>query len=181
MHKKLKRGQHITKMVISRKKKNLFLLMMAQNGGNVSKAAYAAGFSHTSYLHALRREDEDFADKWDEALVAGCDVLEAEMWRRGHDGIMEPVFYKGEIVSYTLAYSDALLLAMVKARMPDKYRDNRMGGGSTINFGIAVLPITAPNEDSWEQRAVDMHTKQEVIQLEAKPVENTLKSMKRGD
>ena len=37
---------------------------------------------------------------------------------------MEPEYYKGEVVGHTRKYSDALLMFLLKANRPDKYRDN---------------------------------------------------------
>ena len=40
-----------------------------------------------------------------------------------HEGLRKPVWYKGKIVGYETEYSDTLLLAMLKANNPDKFRD----------------------------------------------------------
>jgi hypothetical protein len=40
-----------------------------------------------------------------------------------HEGLRKPVWYKGKIVGYETEYSDTLLLAVLKANNPDKFRD----------------------------------------------------------
>lgn len=145
------------------------------------EAAKAVGYTDPTFLMRVRREDEDFAEQWDLALEGAKAVLEAEATRRAVEGVLEPVFFKGTVVGYKTNYSDTLLLARLK-RLDPGYRDNRSGSGDTnINFGVAILPMTAKNDDDWENRAIDMHSDQKVIELEAKPVENTLKKVTRGD
>ena len=43
--------------------------------------------------------------------------------RRAKDGVLKPVFYKGEIVGSIPQYSDNLLMFRLKALRPDKYRE----------------------------------------------------------
>lgn len=171
-----------TRVMLSQRKRKIFLDTLAKTG-KVNDSAHAAGFTTTVFLHKLRKEDEDFAEAWDLAVHAAADMLEAEAHRRAVDGTMEPVFYKGEVVGHKVNYSDALLLAMLRAARPDKY--NRGGGDTNVNvkFGIAVLPMTNQNEDDWEKGAIEMHKGQEFFEIKdfealdgAKP-----SSVQRGD
>lgn len=168
-----------TRVALSRKKRKVFLDVLAKTG-NVSFSAQAAGYTTTIFLHKTRREDEDFAEAWDQALQAAGDVVEAEAYRRAIEGVLEPNYYKGDVVGYTPKYSDTLLLAILKKLKPE-YREGGRGGDMNINFGIAVLPMTANDESGWEQRAVQMHNGQTLVEIEAKPVENELMKVKRGD
>ena len=43
--------------------------------------------------------------------------------RRALEGGEEPVFYQGKIVGSVRKYSDTLLMFMLKARRPERYRD----------------------------------------------------------
>ena len=173
-------GRAISKIEISRKKRNAFLKALALSG-RVSEAAHACGYQDTAFLHKCRRNDEDFAEQWDLALQAAGNVLEAEIWRRAHDGVLEPQYYKGSIVGYTTKYSDTLAMFILR-KIDPSYRDSHGRGGETnINFGIAVLPMTAQSDEQWEQRALTMHGNQKVIEVEAKPVENNLARIQRGD
>ncbi len=170
----------ITRVEISKKKRKVFLKLLAETGGNVKAASEAVGYANTSFLMKFKKEDEDFAEEWEEAVQAGAAILEAEILRRGIDGVLEPVFYKGKVVGYKTVYSDPLLLAAIKKVDPG-YRDARIGGSTNINFGVAILPMTAKDDDDWENRAIEMHSDQKVIELEAKPIEGLITKVTRGD
>lgn len=169
-----------SRTVLAKKKRKVFLRILAETG-RVAEAARAVGYTDTAALQAHRRNDDDFAEQWEEALQAAAHVLEEEAIRRAHDGVMEPVFYKGDIVGYKPSYSDTLMMFILRGLKPGVYRENPRGGETNINFGIAVLPMTAPSDEQWEQRAVNMHDNQKTITIEAKPVENTLARVQRGD
>lgn len=170
-----------TNVIIARKRRRAFLAALAKTGGRVMEAALAAGYTDTSALQKFRRENEEFAEEWEHALEAGTDMLVDEVVRRAIDGVHEPQYYKGEVVGYTLKYSDALLMFQIRARRPEQYRETARGGETNINFGIAVLPMTASNEADWQNRALLMHDRQTPILLEAKPVENQMAKIVRGD
>ncbi len=169
-----------SRAILAKKKRRVFLSILAQTG-RVAEASRAVGFTDTSTLQAFRRSDEDFAEAWDEALQAAAHVLEEEAIRRATEGVLEPIYYKGEVAGYKTNYSDTLLMFILRGLKPGTYRDTQRGGDTTINFGIAVLPMTAPNDEQWEQRAVQMHSEQKVITIEAKPVENQMTRIKRSD
>lgn len=64
--------------------------------GIVSRACASAGVT-TATVYGLRRKDADFAAAWDDALETAVDKLEAEAWRRAHDGVEEPIVYQGQL------------------------------------------------------------------------------------
>jgi hypothetical protein len=121
-----------------------FLERLAQTA-NIHAACLAAGVGRQT-VYDRRNADADFARAMAEALEDACDLLEAEARRRAHDGVDEPVIYKGEpmgawvdqggavvgkdtpgarLVPLTVKrHSDALLLALLKAHRPQLYRDN---------------------------------------------------------
>lgn len=169
----------LTSVVLSKKKRKVFLNILSQTG-QVAAASRAAGYQNTSFLTRLRRDDEDFAEEWDLALESAKHVLEEEAVRRATQGVLEPVFYKGEIVGHKTNYSDALLMFVLR-KLDPSYRDTGRIGDTNINFGIAVLPMTALSDEAWEQRALAMHGDQKIITLEAKPVENNMARVTRGD
>ena len=90
---------------------------------NVTLAARYAGRSRNQVYH-VRRHSEDFAAQWREALEEGSDLLEAEARRRAVTGIDKPVFFKGEVVGSITKYSDSLLMFLLKAHRPQKFRDS---------------------------------------------------------
>lgn len=97
----------------------------------VGKACEAVGISRqTAYDH--RTKDKEFAAAWDEALEAGVDRLELEAWRRGVEGVDEPIVYKGVITGTVRRYSDELLILLLRAHRPEKYRETRRVKVSTV-------------------------------------------------
>ncbi len=165
-------GRAITRIEMSKKKRRAFIAALAETG-QVMVAAQAVGYATTQHLHKLRREDEDFAEQWDEALVSAGDTFKDEAVRRAREGVLEPDYYKGEIVGYTVKYSNDLLMFIIKQNDPS-FRDTGRGGGVNINFGVALMPMQAKSDEAWEQRALEMHDGQELIILEDKPKENLM-------
>lgn len=167
-------GTALTKTEISKKKRNKFLEVLSETG-HVTKAAQAVGYANTAYLHKIRREDKDFKEAWDLAVLAAGDKLLDEADRRAREGVIEDIYYKGQVVGHKYVYSDSLLMFLLRGIHPDKFGQGvGKGGGIQLNFGVAVLPVQAQNEEAWEERAVQMHDNQEVITLEAKPEENNM-------
>ena len=89
---------------------------------NVTHAAWTAGISR-SRVYDIRKEDAEFAAAWDNAIEEGADALELVARRRALEGVKEPVFYKGEVCGHVLRYSDTLLMFLLKAHRPEKYRE----------------------------------------------------------
>ncbi len=165
-------GRAISRIEMSKKKRKAFIACLAEDG-RVTEAAKSVGFATTQHLHKLRREDEAFAEEWDGALQSAGDKLKDEAVRRARDGVLEPDYYKGEVVGYTLKFSDTLLMFMIKQNDPT-FRDTGRGGGVNINFGVAIMPMQAKSDEAWESRALEMHDGQELIILEEKPKENLM-------
>lgn len=169
-----------SRAVLAKKKRRVFLSILAKTG-RVAEASRAVGYTDTATLQAFRRDDDDFAEAWDHALEAAAHVLEEEAIRRATEGVLEPVYYKGKVAGYKTNYSDPLLMFILRGLKPGTYRENQRGGDTNISFGIAVLPMTAQSDEKWEERAVLMHSEQKTITIEAKPVENQMARIKRGD
>ena len=53
-------------------------------------------------------------------------------------GIEKPIFYKGHAVTYVRAFSDGLLMFLLKAKRPDIYRDR--GAQWPRTRGIPITP-----------------------------------------
>ena len=85
----------------------------------------------------MRRRSEDFAAQWDEALEEGSDLLEAEARRRAVTGVDKPVYYKGEVVGSITQYSDRLLMFLLRAHRPQKFRD----GGKVKQTGATDVGV----------------------------------------
>jgi hypothetical protein len=109
---------------------------------NVTSACRLAGIGRrTAYNH--REQDETFAARWDEAIEEGCDELEAEARRRAKDGVEKPVFWRGQRVATVQEYSDTLLIFLLKAYRPEKFREVKP---DTLEALLARLPTDFARE-----------------------------------
>ena len=125
--------------------KALFLAVFAKEA-NVTLAAEKAGIAPKT-AYEWRKKDAKFADAWEEAVKASNDVLRGEMWRRAVHGVESYVVSMGRMVYEEIPdldedgsvkrdkrnqpmykrgdpiierkYSDTLLMALAKARMPE--------------------------------------------------------------
>lgn len=104
------------------KRQTTFLAWLTKTG-NVAASARRAKVNR-SLIYEWRNEDPTFAAAWDEALVIAIELLEEEARRRAQDGVLEPVFYLGKKSGAIRRYSDTLMIFLLKAHKPDKYRDN---------------------------------------------------------
>ena len=79
-------------------------LVALRNSANVRAACQKAGIDRkTAYNH--RDKSDEFRRQWQEALEDACDILEAEAWTRAREK------------------SDLLLIFLLKAHRPAKYRE----------------------------------------------------------
>jgi hypothetical protein len=72
-------------------------------------------------IESKKARDKDFAEEYRIARLAGAEVLLEEMQRRGVEGVLEPVFYQGEIVGHVRKYSDRTLVELAKGARPDMF------------------------------------------------------------
>ncbi len=91
--------------------------------GNVVAACDKAKVNRP-WAYEVRELNADFATAWDEALAEATERMEMEARRRAVDGVLEPVFQGGGKVGTVRKYSDTLLIFLLKAHAPTKYRDN---------------------------------------------------------
>jgi hypothetical protein len=100
--------------------KEIVLAMLA-NGASYAAAAAAIG-AHRRTIMKWPDTDEEFAERWRDAVEEGIDRLEQEAIRRARDGVKRPVFYMGQVVGYVQEYSDSLLKFLLEAKRPAVYR-----------------------------------------------------------
>lgn len=103
-------------------KRAAFLEAVAATGGNITRACKVSKLSKRA-VYDWRNAEEKFKDEWEAALELGLDSLEDEARRRAHDGVSKPVFHQGKKCGVIQEYSDTLLIFMLKAGRPDKYRE----------------------------------------------------------
>jgi hypothetical protein len=89
----MKRGR---KYRLTGQRKQHFLEVLAECG-NVTAAAAAVGVARcVPYEHC--KTDDVFVKGWEEAEEIAADRLEAEAWRRGVEGVEEPVISLGKVI-----------------------------------------------------------------------------------
>ena len=94
-----------------------------RDGETVVDAALKAGVNRDAF-YRRRKADTEFASAWDDAYERGTDKLEREAQRRAVEGVPDfKVGPGGQLVEMT-RYSDTLLIFLLKARRPWKFRDN---------------------------------------------------------
>ena len=85
--------------------------------GTVAKACEVARVARSEHYRWLR--NRRYAARFREAEEHAIQALETEARRRAMVGIEKPIFYKGHAVTYVRAFSDGLLMFLLKAKRPD--------------------------------------------------------------
>jgi hypothetical protein len=118
------------------RKKARYLRAVAQVG-TLTAGCRAARVTHTTVYGW--RDDPDFAAHELAAREAFSDALEAEAVRRAWHGTLKAVTVAGqrEVVR---EYSDTLLIFLLKANRPTKYRD-RVDARVETDFGQALIRL----------------------------------------
>jgi hypothetical protein len=105
-------------------KKRARFLEALENGATVTMACRFARFPRRT-AYDQRAADKAFAAQWDDAIEVGTEALEDEARRRAVEGTLKPVYYQGVQIGEVREYSDALLMLLLKANRPGKYREPR--------------------------------------------------------
>ncbi len=92
-----------------------------ETGRPVQDACAVAGYSRAA-VYRRRAADAAFALRWTRAEAMAVGALEDEADRRGREGVIVTAG-TGALRHRRRHYSDALLLARLKALKPDVYRD----------------------------------------------------------
>ena len=120
---------------------------------NVTASAAAIGVSR-QHVHHLRRTRKDFAKSWDNAIEQATDALEAAARGRAIDGFQRPIYQRGELVGHETCYSDALMITLLKAHRPEKFRDK--GFDLPPGSEIVISMKTGKDEDDKDAGMVDV-------------------------
>jgi hypothetical protein len=153
-----------THVVVGRRKRKAFLSALRRTG-EVLRAAHAAGWADTSVVRKLRNDSEEFASEWDAALYAGTDVLVEEAYRRGMEGVFKPTYYKGKMVGGEYKHSDTLLQMLIRAHRSEFRDKTSKTVEHTGAVGVALLPMTAPSTEEWENRVAAYHKIPQLLEV----------------
>jgi hypothetical protein len=107
----------------SAQEKKYALLAAYQTCGKLTDACREVGISRGVH-YRWKDADEAYAKAFEASHTQVADLLEDEVIRRGRDGVKKPVFHQGKICGHVQEYSDLLLIFMLKALRPGKFRDN---------------------------------------------------------
>lgn len=124
--------------------KRRFLEAFRQHG-NITWAARQVKLGRRQTVYDWQEHDEHFAQEFREAEIEATETMEQEAYRRAVKGTAKPVYQGGVKVGTVQEYSDVLLIFMLKARAPDKYREAKPGqeGGSP--------PVKVYPDGEWER------------------------------
>lgn len=103
-------------------KQERFLRAYATSGANIAVAAKVSGCDRTSHYYWLAN-DPDYPEKFRLAREEACDVVRAEIYRRGVMGIPRAKLYRGNVVLTEKEYSDRMLELLAKSMMPEEFRE----------------------------------------------------------
>jgi hypothetical protein len=141
---------------ITRRQRTIFIEVFSA-AASVTLAAKAAGINR-SHVYDLRNSDDVFAARWEEAEQIAADRLESEAWRRAVEGTSEPLVSAGKLVRgddgqpMTITrYSDNLLLALLRAHRPEKFRE-RTTHEHTGSFPLEQIVLLALERRNEEQQ-----------------------------
>lgn len=96
-----------------------------------------------STVYNWRQHDEAFALEWADVEEVTTERMEREAYRRAVEGVRRDVLYQGTKVGEEQHYSDTLMIFMLKARRPDKYRENvKMELSGSVSHDLASLSDT---------------------------------------
>lgn len=148
------------------KKLAAFLTHLAQTG-NVTLSADMTNLERTR-LYELRNTEPEFAAAWEAALDEAADLLEAEARRRAIEGVEQKKFHKDEPIldpetgeQYVeRAYSDTLLIFLLKGARPEKYRERSSTelsgpGGQPLMQGMVQIYLPSNGRDQLEAPEAD--------------------------
>lgn len=89
---------------------------------SVSAACKATEVPRSTFYQWIQ-DDEEFRKAYRKAARQGLKALEDEAIRRAYKGVRKPVYQGGKLVGHERRYSDTLLMFMLKALAPNKYKE----------------------------------------------------------
>jgi hypothetical protein len=110
--------------------------------GNISSACAAAAVSRAT-VYRQRAARADFAALMDEAREQAVEAMEAEAWRRAVEGVPDFKLGKNGEEIPMRRYSDTLLIFLLKAAKPEKYRERLALSGDPSGFSVVVEHVHA--------------------------------------
>lgn len=129
-------------------KQRIFCLALAKYG-TVTHACIEAGVLMAT-VELWRRQNQDFKDAWDRAMVMSVDILEHAARLRGLEGVQRYQVSAGRVVEHDgkpvmiTEHSDRLMELLLKGRRPDVFRERVTHSGDPS----APIHIRVTDRDS---------------------------------
>ena len=103
-----------------------FLIEVSQHG-NTTQAVETIGIDRST-PYDRKEAHPEFARRWKYAKLEAADRLEAEARRRAVEGVEEPVYGRvgkdqDGLIGTVRKYSDTLLIQLLRANKPEKFKD----------------------------------------------------------
>uniref|UniRef100_A0A6M3IP17 Putative terminase n=1 Tax=viral metagenome TaxID=1070528 RepID=A0A6M3IP17_9ZZZZ len=160
-------------------KMKAFLVAMEQTG-NISAAAQASRVARRSHYMWMDRS-QGYREAFAVAKEHAADLMEIEARKRAMEGVVEPVIRKDDdgvwrAVGGIRRYSDTLLIFLLKAARPEKYRERH----EVTHDNLPTMPgeILVRLEDDGTNQ---IHGREEVLrELRKKEGENGRGANGRG-
>lgn len=132
-----------------KEKADAFLGALAATG-RIMHACDAAGLAYDT-MRNWRARDRAFADRVENAQRRHNELIEQEIDRRGREGVQRQVgWYKGEPGGEETVYSDVLLLARAKSRIPE-YRE-KLVDVEVQTGGVLVVNNASASPKDWAEK-----------------------------
>jgi len=103
--------------------------------GSVTLAADRAQLRRSS-LYQRRQDDEEFAERWAQALDLGVERLQDNAMNRAMNGTEKPVWRNGQKVGAIRQFDNRLLQFLLKAHRPDLYGDRGKAAAPALPFDL---------------------------------------------
>lgn len=131
--------------------------------GNISAAARSVNVERKAAYDA-KQTDLDFAAQWEDAIEEATDALEAEARRRALEGILVESYDKdGNLRSTRMEYSDTLMIVLLKAHRPEKFKERFSGEVNTK--GSLTVDISTPQSRAQAEAELREWRKQMTSQM----------------
>jgi hypothetical protein len=119
-----------------------FLINYARTGRKAASAR-AAGISY-NVIRDMEVNNDAFADMVEEARHMFVDKIDREVYRRGIEGWLEPVFNvkTGQLIGHKLVHSDKMLEMAAKKHDPEGY-GNKVDVNQTVSGGVVEIPMSS--------------------------------------
>lgn len=113
--------------------------------GNVSESCHAVGIGRRT-VYDWQEQDDSFAAGFRQAEIEATEYLESVARKRATEGVekVTPIYHNGKLIDTIIEtkHSDTLLIFLLKARAPEKYRENvNINHGGRIEHAVTIADI----------------------------------------